>query len=441
LDEPALLAESIRKKAERTIDIPSDEKDNITCLLSALAAEMFDKGAPVAQSVARQCWGMPLTQPLPTGLFDAALLARMCNAQGFPALDFYYSRERDFAIAMWARRWPERLLSARTALMSELELATQTSAGAEALRWFLQQPDHLNHLRFATEGFTSYQDTALKRLLLSSLCTSVSRHEATESDWIRDIIGHAIRDSESIVRVEAAKLLVILNQEYGDADEIAQMLNSDREVIKGLLSIEEDYPLTRDTVGNIVLRVFEKAHGYDPRTETSEISAALIELLEHNSLTIRSGAAKALGYISPKLFLRLLAEKVRSGELTFREEGKNRVYAGGVDVAVDQLWEACYGYMCPGWLEGAELEERQQEFEELFPIAVPVIGLYWPLECAQSLINMLEDLQSKGYADTGNLVRQEWESVQEAVSFTLSLRYQLRLPFDDLDEVPNGKKP
>jgi hypothetical protein len=326
--------------------------------------------------------------------------------------------------------------------MSELELATQTSAGAEALRWFLQQPDHLNHLRLAAEDFTSYQDTALKRLLLSSLCESVSRHMPTDSKWLQNVIYQAVRDTEALVKSEAAKLLVILYREDDDAGAIAQMLSFDREVILGLLSVEEEYPLVKDSVGGIVLRVFQEAHGYDPRTETSEISNILIELLNHHSLTIRSGAAKALGYISPKLFLRLLAEKVRSGELTFREEGKNRVYAGGVDVAVDQLWEACYGPMlCPGWLEGAELEERQQEFEELFPIAVPVIGLYWPLECAKSLINMLEDLQTKGYADTGESVRQEWESVQEAVSFRISLRYQLRLPFDDLDEGTNGKKP
>jgi hypothetical protein len=96
--------------------------------------------------------------------------------------------------------------------------------------------------------------------------------------------------------------------------------------------------------------------------------------------------------------------------------------------------------MCPGWLQGAEPKVRQQEFEELFSIAVPIIVMYWPHKCAKSLFLILEDLNKNTCNDMAEMIEKEWKIIQETISFTLSLRYQLSLPFDELDTDISGSK-
>jgi hypothetical protein len=349
--------------------------------------------------------------------------------------------------------------------MSELELATQTSAGAEALRWFLQQPDHLNYLRLAAEHFTSYQDTTLKRVLLSSLCKVRSNRNIEDSDWILETMHCSLEDENLLVRVEAVKLMAILvsieSQEY----KLVDFITVDEEMIIGLLMIEEEYPLQKDSLGEIVLIAFQEIYTYHSE-KSSEVTNTFINLLEHPSETIRKGASKALGHTSPDLFLEVFCKKIQAGHLTQLDKDSN---IGGFILAVNMLLTEYYGSAddycpsSPGLIEEFDKNQRQQAFEDMCPIALPVIKFYWPHDSSKLLMELLvdlcpqhypppllySDLLNRNYNPPLSLSEREavlkrlhaGEALLEAVSFTLSFRYQLRLPFDDLDEGTNGKKP
>lgn len=102
-----------------------------------------------------------------------------------------------------------------------------------------------------------------------------------------------------------------------------------------------------------------------------------------------------------------------------------------------------------------EPEQGLQEYNEVFSIFMPLIRWCRGNEYGQALWAMLEDLRPKNVqprADYGDLLSRDHqptlscgeleavkqrvlsgESPAEAVSFVLALRYQLPLPFDDLD--------
>lgn len=430
LEEPELIAQFIRGKASRAVDL---NEDVVPTLLSELAAEMFAKEAPVNWRVATNCFGLPLTQSPPKGLFEAAILAKVSNQMGLPSIKFYNERERDFVVAYWTRNWPNRFQEDPQAMAGELALAVQTEVGANALRWFLR--NHVDFLKLAAESFSSYKSSSVKRLILSSTREYIGRRNQDE-DWATKVADKGVYDADFLVKAEAVKLIVLLTE---DSDRLASVISEDIQFVEELLSIEEEYPLGKDSVGHVVLQAFYNFHlntcnPYDD--SDSPIFGTLTQLLNHHSSIIRQAASKALSYITPDLYLDILVQILQLNlNFTLDREVKN-FYAGSIELAVAQLHERYYfGSIvgCPTFLESlfddykdGHKEPLYNEYEKMREICLPVIALFWPESCAQELSSLLEALEPP-----------DIDEFKARRADALARRYQLSLPLplDDFDMI------
>ena len=208
LDEPALIRESLRLRAERAGYSEAD----LFSLLGRIGEGIFLSDAPLNQNDLQGLIGLPITQPLPSGLFDAAILTRTFDERGLPQLDFYYSRVRDYVLAFLTRQWDRTLLDAnRGEAISEMSLAISREAVSDALRWFLTLPANIVHLRNMVEQQKTSSDVRVKETILS--CISRWQGELTDEflDWVSQVTDWAVSQTEPQVKEVAADLLVELS--------------------------------------------------------------------------------------------------------------------------------------------------------------------------------------------------------------------------------------
>lgn len=433
LDEPNLLQKSIELKAHRAVGL---EKDCTLDLLTEIADEMFIQDVPVRRNAAMKRWGKPITDELPKGLFEAALLAKVRDKIGRPALDFYYSRERDFAVAYWARNWISKMNGTQEEIMYEISLTGQTSVGVEALRWFLKQPTHRKQLQRIAEFFSSYESSSIRRVILSSVCEIINWNAKDNQNWIQDIINKGTNDPDMLIRVETVKLIALFTEEQED---VASVINYNEEFISKLLEIEEEYPFDEGGVGFIVRDAFHHIHWDDggSDSEHSQISGILENLLDHDSHFVRLATAKSLGDIAPDIFLSELSKRIVSSRGAIPQQMVDE-YASGVKSAVSQYEERYYGSMCPGYL-GTLKEDSEQLYEEYIKvrrICGPIITFYPTKEFSQRLTALLEDLKPDQIV---LIAHQDSEAEdKEAVAQRNALRYQLPLPFNECDTNVGG---
>jgi hypothetical protein len=445
LDEPDLLKQSIEMKALRAPDLRGL---CVPVLLSKLADEMFSQDAPLEQSRAMSRWQIPLIQEPPSGLFEAALLARVSDERGLPSLDFYYSRERDFSVACWARNWPDKLRESEEVLISEISLAAQTRTGIDALRWFLKQPKYEEYLRESTEYFSSFRNPLVRSTLLSSLWSVYYRNRENSiwmeenEDWIQAVIDEGISDPDIFVKIEAAKLLVIRSEGTEDIEPLFEDTeifkdNLEKLIVK-LLSIEEEYPLEVQSASSVILDVLQSFHtnlgGQDDGD--TEIALILERLLCHESLFIRRSAAKGLGYIAPVTFLTRLSRTILAN---LEKVSVNKVmeYSGSIASAAQSLEKRYIGSpMCRSYLEflDEQPEELCKEYKEMSDVCAPIVAIYSSEPGGKMLLNIVKSLQpdkdllkSKGLLSVDELI-QEYSHLM----WILSPYRQLPLPFEDL---------
>jgi hypothetical protein len=425
LEEPALIKQSIQMKVSRAVGLNAD---SASMFLSEFAYEMFLNDRPVGQrALAKRCGRSVAAEP-PKGLFEAALLAKMHDDYGLPAFDFYYSRERDYIVACWARDWPRKLQESQEAIVSELSLAVSTQVGTEALRWFLRQPEYEKILRSGVESWACYSNPATRRVLLSTLWNIVNQREIENDSWIRNAMYQGVQDPNMLVRAEAAKLMAWLTE---DSLELASIISEDKELVAGLLSVEEEYPIEYD-IGYVVLSALRDLHWQSTHYDDqgSRVSETLIQLIEdRDSPIIYTSAVKALGFIAPDIFLSWLCSQLSSRLLS--DEMKSAC-AKGIKLAIQELQERYYGSLCPGYLEVLvdEPERLKEEYLQMYQICMPVIVAFWPEESSKQLFDILVALQpDESLLDTERLPTSD----KTALNDILARRYQLTLPFDILD--------
>ena len=434
LDEPSLLEKSIELKSSRAIDL----RDKcVPEILSELADELFSSGTPIRQSIAMKRWGLPVADEPPKGLFEAALLSKVCDERGLPALDFYYGRERDFIVACWAREWCQRLEKSKGLLISELSLAIQTIVGTEALRWFLKQPTYTEYLHSALEYLQMYKASKLKSILLSSLYEAIKQQRILiDKSWLSNIIHQGASDQDMVIRVEVSRLLGL-----SMPDEVLIALATDEILLINLLIVDSEYHFEKNSksLGFVTLDAIYWLHSHLIRKaddKSSEVTDLLFRLMHYHSSNIRISAAKVLGYIAPNIFLQGLSRQFMS--LRLDEETKMECI-NGVENAVEELRERYYGGAeceCPVYIdvlrenEGDDDEPNQlsDEYLEMCKICKPVIAIYSSEKCGRNLLSILKELEPEQDILTVKGLP-NIEQVKDQVSNLAALRYQLPLPF------------
>jgi hypothetical protein len=186
-----------------------------------------------------------------------------------------------------------------------------------------------------------------------------------------------------------------MTEEYDD-ETLADLISEDRELIAGLLSLDEEYPLESGSAGQVVLRALRSAHwNLAPEGGPSEITATLRSFINPAmSPALISAAATALGYVEPVEFLRCVCTTLclnPDQRMLWNHEGDEidkRLLSNGIATAGNALREYYFGNMCPGYMNVLEdnPEEQAAEWERMSQLFTPIIRIFGAQECSSLLV-------------------------------------------------------
>jgi hypothetical protein len=393
LDEPSLLHSFIANKIGRAVGL---ENYNVPLCLQELGREMVRGGAPVPYAVLGKIWSHPITQKIPSGFFESALLTTEIDANGQQSVDFYYGRERDYVIACMAQEWPKKL-SAQIDMDSEFSALVATNAGKEALAWFMRQPTHVKQLKVRAGGIPHYSNPCVRRILLSALCEYTSAHEVSDGEVLPFAIAVAMNDPDHLARIEAVKLVVLSSDNSDDLVSVLLHVLSLEAFIEAILGIGQEFPFKIEGVGRIVLDALRSLHWDSVNSddeETSQISDVLIALSEHPVAAIRREANTCLGYVAPFVFVSSLAERIERRSMYVRQDNLGE-FSEAIKNAAGGLSDGYYGDMCPGAIE-AILEDpdyQSAEYEKMKMCLEPINRVFGGMPGTKTFSSILEDLR------------------------------------------------
>jgi hypothetical protein len=398
LDEPEFLRIQVDAKLQRTRLDPSTAR----IMLIDAAHDLLECGAPAREDRLLRRWGIPLSDGVPTGLFDSALLVRRAE-EHHGGVDFYFQRERDFVTAYWACDWA-RSLADPLRRRAELERCSESDTGLSALNWFLAAPlnsDLLNEL------FLEFSTTAAEpiRRFLMQHAQHVILSSSGDLEAVELRVRTGLRDPVNELRLQSVEALEQLIGRFPERDRLR--LIGDPLLIADLLRLDSLYPLQVDTAGNTVLRALRFMHNFDDEShedalhQQSGLSELLSRFAEHGPL--QGSAIKAFAYVAPLPFFRWLAPRLPVAE---SERG---MVEQGVANAVERIRELLYwefnreggwaDVLIPGgWLEDdsdgiAEARRERARFHRLFEADLsPVIHARPESPHAQELKEFLADL-------------------------------------------------
>jgi len=428
LDEPSLLHSFIANKIGRAVGL---ENYNVPLCLRELGREMIRGGAPVPLEALGKIWSHPITQKVPSGFFESALLTTEIDENGQQSVDFYYGRERDYVIACMAQAWLQKL-TAQEDMDAEFSESVATAAGNDALGWFLRQPTHVALLKARPGGIPTYSSPRVRQTLLSALCEYVSAHGDEGGELLRFAIDSAMNDSDHLARIEAVKLVALGSDNYDDLASVLTSSVSLTELIQTILGIGEEFPFKAEDTGQVVLDALRSLHwdsGDSDDDGTSQISDVLIVLSDHPAAAIRREANTCLGYVSPFEFVRSLAEKIER-QPTHIHLGNFGEFIEAIRNAGNGLSDAYYGDMCPGALEAIceDPDCQAAEYEKMRRYLEPIIRVFGGMNETNIFKSILESL-SQGL--------EEMASVAESNSYVDI--FTLPLPFEE-DSIGDSQR-
>jgi hypothetical protein len=407
LDEPALLGGTLQRKASRVVGM---EQKAVPGMLEQLAHAMHEHGAPLPVTLALRAWNSPSTSYPPHGLYDAALLAECSDQYCTQSIDFYYGRERDYAIAYLACQW-HRQLTGPQEIAAWAELATKQQAGVDALRWFFRQRQIVFDLRQSCGGYPRFENPLVQNLFLSGLCDLVTFGESIDDSLLEYAASFIHQTQPPSLMLEAIRLTSLATE---DAESLADGLakaGSLSDAVRAILTIGDEYPLAPDSPGEVVLDALKSLHWGDLSREVgvddlehSEVSAVLAECLRNATCKTSHYAAECLGHVAPLLFFQELLSlwySRPSVDVHCRLEAVD----GGIQNATSELQELYYGSMyCSGsgyidYLVGSENPSALlEEYSRVSRVIAPIIEIC-PGSLTEGLSDLLKALRPCGEVD------------------------------------------
>jgi hypothetical protein len=312
MDEPELLRTWIESRIARGTSNDIDARS----ALSALGRAMTVDGSPLVEQRAKESLGLAPLQPIPSSLCELALISRLTGGSE-RYVDFYNSRDRDYVIACWSLRWPERVRSGDN-LWGEFAEVCRSRAGADSLAWFFRQRPHLAMLLDADGVLPVISDADLRRVFLSSVAQlSLSGNQDFNQHfekWAKQCHEYGAKDPDLRCRVEWLKLMAGVTEEKDDLLAMIPSGDEQREFIRSLLEVMIEYDPHEGGLGQLVLDAFERLHADEApdivNEEDSPLSIILKEERTNSSLAIRLMANGCLGRLMPRSYLRELGAAI-----------------------------------------------------------------------------------------------------------------------------------
>lgn len=188
LDERSLIENWLKARILRAFNNVTD----VQAALSEMGCEILQSGAPLESVKLKRSWAIPVTSNIDSGYFDGALLARYPGTN-CELVDFYFSRDRDFVLSIWAAKWDQKI---EELLFSEAIFPSLMKSGQaciDAAIWFFSQREIQQSL--VNNGrLPSFACPGLNRLYVRGFTVSLSRSKE------KPLLHRGAVDSAPVVR-------------------------------------------------------------------------------------------------------------------------------------------------------------------------------------------------------------------------------------------------
>ncbi|NOT93839.1 type I restriction enzyme HsdR N-terminal domain-containing protein [Ferruginibacter sp.] len=180
LNDANLIGESLFLKGSRT----GISKTCFQKYILELSEILFKKDSPISDLHSLNIEGIDIQK-----LYEAAILAELHTTNNKPAIDFYYSRERDYCIAYLLKDWLNIFLKGnKDEVKQYLDDAIQTYVGQEALRWFFSSPSHIQQVIRCVDLFDGVINTEIKNILFYAMLSQDFTSQA-QLNWLSEKIN------------------------------------------------------------------------------------------------------------------------------------------------------------------------------------------------------------------------------------------------------------
>lgn len=386
-----LIKESLRRKGRRA-NINDFE---LFTGLNQIANVVFNNDSPFQISMIPACFSD--SRKLSQWLECAILLET--NDNHMPEIDFYYTHDKDYSIAILNRDWPQILkVEAKDEdIWHELSLANATEAGKSALTWFLSCPDYFESLEviFNNRYFNFEINGSILQILSESILNQVNLNQNLTFNWLDkhlqifiDIEGKNSNIENSQIPILIYSLIQSIDQENEYEKYKLWMkclLKYDDSIQK--IGIEESY----------VHQVYgEDIRGYYNYDESLLDVTLFTELVHDKDVVIASNAALFLAYTSPDDFMENF--KYYINELVILKHNYKDILQDACERLSHDLSDMIYGdHYCKGIYYHCEVGdiEMKEEYIKLKPLLIPIIKTYLHTKVGDELLELLENLRYK----------------------------------------------
>lgn len=183
------------------------EQKEFIRLLLFISDSVIKYGAPLTNFHEIQIDGVQLQK-----LCETAVLAEVHDENNLPAIDFYYSRERDFVVACLLYKWQDIFISKDTSKIIEAaSSALDSPVSREALRWFFSSPSHIAQLQKTFDTISNIKESKLSEILLEGV---LNQNFETEEriQWLnstfKKVIGIQNYDEREFDDLEPAAIVL-----------------------------------------------------------------------------------------------------------------------------------------------------------------------------------------------------------------------------------------
>ena len=391
LEGPAMLAKLIDAKLHRARMRHSDIGHG---LLITMAEELLRHGSPIAGHRLATRWSLPLSEGLPEGLFEAALLSYRGRDNSFTSVDFYSERERDFVIAYRLCKWDQLVAASLDRLRQEFEPVLEHEVGRSALRWFLSQSENRGILKRLFEELDRHSSSSLHVIMLSAF-------EQTRALDIDIDIEWTTKEIRKKLRTDKFAVLEIINCMDGDS-KFSNHLIEDIDLLKDLLSLDIEFPLHYQMTGGPLLSYLDRIHSEESGWTAFEQESPLSQLLAGLVTDPQCGyaAMKAWAYVAPHLFMTWLNDHLPNDELLIEPE-LVRHYIDSLENLAEHMYKVLYLVFnreggladCLKYREEFDLESHRKEYHAFQELYWPAIKCFRKQPISGVLQSYLDSLQ------------------------------------------------
>lgn len=350
-----LIGDSLIKKGGRR-GIQSIELFNNLNNLAAIALK-YDTPFPSTLLTGNLCNSFEFSRWLESGIL-------VCSSQGnIPYVDFYFTHDKNYAIAIVNREWQRTLLcSDESQINEEISLALTTEAGRTALEWFLSVPEYSEGFKtiFANGSYFNTIKNDHLTVFSKAIANQINFNDDLSFDWLDIYIdrlyesGNACHDNIQDISLLIYSLVMSIDRN--------EQFEKYRLWMRILLKVDNSF----DELG-IDESYVHKIYGEEIRSDDGFLSfidgdfdVALFEKFAlDDDVVVASRAAIFLAYVCPYYFLEKVPQVANYHATRKLPIEVQDIVSGASSRILWTLREKYFGGMCRGWFTDAELGDDE----------------------------------------------------------------------------------